>query len=345
MVVVPCHPAADIEPVVDELVAETLLADGPGVAVLVAEPGQKPFIKGYGLANLSTETAIDENSLFDLASVSKSITALTILALVEAGQFSLDSEVGSLLEEFQVPPRGRPITIRDLLQHTSGLQDYSEDFSEGDEEFAQLTAETHVEWLNGTTAKSPPGRTFEYNNSNYSLLVRVAEVVEGKSFDEVVRERIFQAAGMQVSFVYDAKPARLPKSAVKGYTVEDQSASPSELLTAITGDGNGYTSVKDLSRFVKALTEGRIVSSKLLREAWSPGEYDNGCPIREDGSSYGLGWELFPESYQVGHSGSWYGTSTYLLLNRQTKQAIAVLSNDENLEAEELAWGITGALE
>lgn len=342
---VPWLPASEIESVVDELVEEVILPQGPGVAVLVDLPGEETFTKGYGLANLSTEAPIDEESLFDLASVSKPITALTILALVEAGRFSLDTAVAELIEEFQVPQRGRPITIRDLLQHTSGLPDYSKDFSDDDEELARLTTETHVDWLNENETTGAPGRTFSYNNSNYSLLARVAEVVEGKSFAEVVEEWVFQPAGTQDTFVYDGTRPRLPKSAVKGYAVEGEEATPSEYLTDITGDGNVYSNVTDLARLMQALGDGEIVSAELLREAWAPGEFDNGSPIEDDGSSYGLGWEVFPDGPQVGHAGSWYGTSTYLLFNPETNQTIAVLSNDENLRAEDLAWDIARALE
>lgn len=151
---------------------------------------------------------------------------------------------------------------------------------------------------------------------------------------------------MQDSFVYDAIPLALPAAAVKGYSVEKGRARPSSFLTAITGDGNVYTSADDMGRFVQALWAGRIVSSQRLAQACAPGRLDNGRVINDEGGSYGLGWEWQQagKDIYVSHGGSWDGTSTALLINQRTKVAVVVLSNDENLDTDQIAVRIEKAV-
>jgi CubicO group peptidase (beta-lactamase class C family) len=117
-------PQTSVEPAIDGLVQNQGIArDGPGVAILIHQPGKVQFAKGYGLANLADRTPITPQTLFELASVSKTFTSTAVLILHERGKLSVDDEVRKFLPELPVY-RGRPIRIRDLLQHVSGLPDY-----------------------------------------------------------------------------------------------------------------------------------------------------------------------------------------------------------------------------
>jgi len=294
---------------------------------------------GYGLADVKAGTPITADSLFDLASVSKHMTAVAILTQVEKDKLKLDQPVAQYLDDFAVPVKGRPVTVNDLLHHVSGLADYTSDDWEGsDEEFAALTNERHLKWLNGTRPRRAPGVKYEYNNSEYALLASIVERISGQSFSQYAREHLFVPAGMTHTFILDGR-SRLPADAVKGYATSSKgkvkrSSSP----TVITGDGSVYTSVRELSLWDKALREHTIISRRSQELAWTNGRYDNGKPIRDDdGDGYGFGWVIEKKRHLVSHSGSWSGTATYLLLDLEKGLTVAVLSNDEKIDVSELA--------
>jgi CubicO group peptidase (beta-lactamase class C family) len=219
------------------------------------------------------------------------------------------------------------------------LADYtSDDWDGSDEEFAALTNERHLKWLNGTKPRRAPGIKYEYNNSEYVLLASIVERISGQSFSQYAHDHLFEPAGMTHTFILDGT-APLPSEAVKGYATNakgkvKQSSSP----TVITGDGSVYTSVRELSLWDKALRAHRIISRRSQELAWSNGRYDNGNPIRDDdGDGYGFGWTIEKKRHLVSHSGSWSGTATYLLLDLENGLTVAVLSNDEKADVSDLA--------
>ncbi len=321
--------AQGLDAAVDRILAGKLVPNGPGVAILVMKDGRPLLQKTVGFADVATKRPINRQTVFDLASVSKPITGLAIASLVEDGKLRLEDSVESVLPDFRVPRRGRAITIRDLLQHTSGLADYTSGYPGNDEKFAAITTELHLEWLNSTRPRLPSGRRFQYNNSNYTLLALIAERVSGLSFAEYCRRNVLRPARMKGSFVYDGS-RKLPRRAASGYLVRGRQVKSSQLLTNITGDGNVYTSIKDLVAFVRAIRRNRILKAATLEEVWTNGKMDNGAPIRDQGYGYGLGWEI--RGSERGHTGSWSGTSTFLVIDPVKDVAVAVMSNDERFD-------------
>ena len=324
------------------LLAKSFSPDGPGAAVLVSRNGAPIHLSGYGLADIKSRAPITPDSIFDLASVSKHITGVAILTLAAQGTLDPNAPLKKALPDFSVPDKGRPVTVSDLLHHVSGLADYTGDDWEGsDAEFAALTTETHLAWLNKTSPRRAPGVKFEYNNSEYALLALVVERLSGQTFNEYVREHLFRTAGMRQTFVRDGT-VKMPETAVKGYKVADdgkvhRASSP----TVITGDGSVYTSVRELALWDAALRGNALMDQKALQQAWKNGRFDNGKPVRdEDGNGYGFGWFIDPDKPLVFHSGSWDGTSTNLIMGRNNGLTVAVLSNDENADTEALAEAI-----
>lgn len=322
-----------------ELVENKIDSDGPGVAVLVSRNGVPLHMAGYGLADVKARLPITADSFFDLASVSKHMTGVAILTLVEKGKLILERPVADYLKDFRVPIKGRAVTVTDLLHHVSGLADYTSDDWEGsDEEFATLTNEGHLKWLNGTQPRRAPGVKYEYNNSEYALLALIVERLSGQSFAEYVRDHLFGPAGMERTFVLDGK-TKLPTTAVKGYETNKKgdlkrSSSP----TVITGDGSVYTSIRELSLWDKALRNQTVITRRSQELAWTNGRYDNGREIKtEDGDGYGFGWVLEKKRRIVSHSGSWAGSATYLLLDLEKGFTVAVLSNNGDLDTSDLA--------
>lgn len=313
--------------------------DGPGVAILVSRNGAPLHMAGYGMADVKRAAPITPDSLFDLASVSKHMTGVAILTLAEQGKLVIDKPVIEYLRDFRVPVKGRAVTVNDLLYHVSGLADYTSDDWEGsDEEFASLTNERHLKWLNNTRPRRAPGVKYEYNNSEYALLASIIERISGRSFAQYAREHLFAPAGMTHTFILDGTAA-LPAETVKGYATNTRSkVKRSSSPTVITGDGSVFASVRELSLWDKALRTHRIISRQSQELAWTNGRYDNGSPIRDDdGDGYGFGWTIEKKRHLVSHSGSWSGTATYLLLDLENGLTVAVLSNDDKADVSELA--------
>jgi CubicO group peptidase (beta-lactamase class C family) len=332
-------PQKACESEVRALVEKRIDGNRPGVAILVSRNGAPLHMGGYGLADVKMRAPITPDSLFDLASVSKHMTGVALLTLVEKGKLKVDQPVVEYLKDFAVPVKGRPVTILDLLHHVSGLADYtSDDWGGSDEEFASLTTEGHLKWLNGTRARRSPGMKYEYNNSEYALLALIVERVSGQSFAQYAHEHLFAPVGMTHTVILDGTE-KLPSSVVKGYaTNEKGKVKRSSSPTVITGDGSVYTSVRDLALWDKAIREHAIINRRSQELAWTNGRYDNGKPIKnDDGDGYGFGWVIEKKRQAVSHGGSWGGTSTYLLLDLEEGWTVAVLSNDEKTEVGELA--------
>ena len=166
----------------------------------------------------------------------------------------------------------------------------------------------------------------------------IVERLSGQSFAKYAQEHLFAPAGMAHTVILDGT-TKLPSQTVKGYATEDNGqVRPSFVPTAVTGDGNVYTSIRDLALWDKALRDHKIISKRSQELAWTNGRYDNGKPIRnDDGDGYGFGWVIEKNLKIVSHSGSWDGTASYLLLELEKGFTIAVLSNDEKTDVGDLA--------
>lgn len=316
----------------------TLIDNGPGVAVLVIDNGEIVHRSGYGFADIDAETLIDANSVFDLASVSKQFTALAIQILAERGELTINDTLASHVVEFVEPDPSRPITLKDLLHHVSGLDDYSGDSWEGtDDEFSNLTVQEHLAWINDHDLLRTPGTVYEYNNSGYVLLAHVVESVAGKTLPQFLQDEVFDPLDMDSSIVMnDADQTILNR--VTGYIVEDDEVSEESNPTAVYGDGNVFTNLNDLAKYDAALRNHSIINSQSINALFEAARLDNGNEIEDDGLGYGMGWEL-GDGY-VSHSGNWDGTSTYYLHFTEREDTVIVLSNDSNYDGETLAHAI-----
>jgi CubicO group peptidase (beta-lactamase class C family) len=321
------------------ILAEHFDADGPGAAVAVVRGGRSLIATAYGLADVDTGTPLTPRSVFDLASVSKQFTASAILALAADGKLELDGDVSEYVEDFEVEPEGRAVTISDLLHHTSGLANYtSEDYEDGDDAFERVTTETHLVWLNGTEPRQAPGVEFDYNNTNYALLALVIERVSGMSYEAFLSQRLFRPAGMRSTQVMD-RPGERIAGAVAGYATAE-GLRPSSLRSEIPGDGNVFTSVDDLIAWSRALDGDAVLSRELQRTLWTNGELDDGSPIDADEEGYGCGWTVAPDESGVWHSGAWYGTATFIARRHRDGLWVIVLSNDEDAAVQDIAHAL-----
>ena len=316
------------EKVVDALFHDFDRANSPGVAVIVIKEGKPLFAKGYGLADLEKKIPCTTNTNFRLASVTKQFTAMTVLILVEEGQLSLEDHLPKFFPEF--PAYGKTISLHHLLTHTSGLPNYEDHIPDGT---TIPLSDRDVLFILRQQSKTdfPPGAQFHYSNSAYALLALIVESVSGKTFSAFVKEKIFNPLGMTNSIAYVAGLSCVPNRAygyvngTSGWELSDQS-----VTSAVLGDGGIYSSVADLFKWDLALYTEKLISLKLLADAFTAHSSQSDFK----GSGYGYGWYVgnFRETKRIWHYGSTCGFSTRIERFPGRRLGLIVLSNRRDAE-------------
>ncbi len=228
-------------------------------SVLVAVDGDVILQKGYGWTDSKSQFPATEKTLFNVASITKSFTAIAIFRLIEQGRLRLEDTLPLYFKD--VPKEKQPITLRQLLLHTSGLkQNYSSDgIAERDSAVAAILQDD---------LKFAPGSDFCYSNENYELLAAIIEVVSGVSYEVFVRENILARAKMNDTRFW-AEAGGLETRAVAQKNRELQLDNLRRNWGYI-GSGGLYTTVGDLYRWFTSLKIGEILSPKSLSLMWEP---------------------------------------------------------------------------
>src|SRR5580658_10768019 len=192
---------------IDSVFASLKSATAPGAAALVVHHGRVVFRRGYGVTDLRTLHKINEHTDFRLASFTKQFTAACIMLLARDGKLSYDDHLTHFFPEF--PAYGNSITVRNLLNHTSGLEDYEDLLTQQypgtpPEKIPQILDAGVLKLLEQqTTVKFPAGTKWEYSNSGYAVLAMIVEKVSGKPFGEFLQERIFTPLKMTNTLAYE----------------------------------------------------------------------------------------------------------------------------------------------
>jgi CubicO group peptidase (beta-lactamase class C family) len=320
--------------------------DAPGAAVLVVDNGKIAFRRGYGLTDLREMQPIDAKTNFRLASFTKQFTAMCIMLLVHDGKLHYDDHLTDIFAEF--PAYGKTITIRNLLNHTSGLPDYEDLYMKKypktpEDKIPQIHDAEVLKLLEEqTSGRFPAGTKWEYSNSGYVVLGLIVEKVSGKSFGEFLRERIFTPLKMKTTLAYENGKNKVPNRAYghtrekDGWRETDQSPT-----SATLGDGGIYSSIDDLAKWDRALREHTLLSEAEMQFALQPVRPTGGSAQSEDGKpvSYGFGWFLDPyyDHKRMWHDGETIGFRTTIQRFTTDKLAIIVLANRTDIDPEQMA--------
>jgi CubicO group peptidase (beta-lactamase class C family) len=292
----------------------------PGAALMVSHLGKVVFEQCFGMANIEEKLPVTRQTNFRLASLTKQFTALAILILAEQNKISLDQRLTDFLPEF--PEYGREITVRHLLNHTSGVPDYETLIPEGrtrqlnDEDVLQLLSEQK-------SALFPHGTAYQYSNSGYVLLGRIIEQVDGRRLADFLNQNIFEPLGMSGTWI---EGGRRQENRAFGYSRGESEFKRTDqsLTSAVLGDGGIYSSLADLFRWDKALLSDKLVPGKWLKEAFTPGELANGKR-----TGYGFGWQIiqYRGLRAFTHSGSSIGFRNFIARFPEQKTTVVVLTN------------------
>lgn len=329
-----------------------LVHDGdPGAAVLVAKDGRILFERGYGVTDLRTLRRIDSRTNFRLASVTKQFTAAAVMLLVREGKLSYEDTLTSVFPGY--PEYGRTITIRHLLNHTSGLPDYEDLMPTADPalpvEKAQIRDAGVLELLKKQEkGKFVPGSKWAYSNSGYVVLGLVIEKISGRPFPDFLRERVFEPLGMEGTMAYVRGANEVPNRAF-GHSREagawrETDQSPT---SATLGDGGIYSSLADLLKWDEALRRHTLLSEAEMRPALTPVRVPEQSPQEPDGApaEYGFGWFLNPWQGRprMWHYGESIGFRTAIQRFTADGLTAVVLANRADLSAADLALKTAGA--
>jgi CubicO group peptidase (beta-lactamase class C family) len=310
---------------IDHQITRLLIDSSFNGTVLIARYGMVIYERSFGFSSYSRAEPMNIETTFQLASISKTFTAAAVLMLHNKGLLNIDHKVTEYIPEFPY----NNITIRHLLTHTSGLQNYmwlverqwKKRQLPTNEDILQLFI-THRRGLNFT-----PGQRFDYSNSGYVFLALLMERVSGKSYAEYVTENIFEPLEMSRSFVYDLhNPAPIENRAY-GYR---QSRGrhiiiPDDQLDGPLGDKGIFSTVHDLYKWDQALHRSRLLPSQLWLQAFENARLNNDTLV-----NYGMGWRL--QNYLgkkiVHHPGRWHGFRTSFKRFVDDHSTIIVLSNN-----------------
>ncbi|CAN5319350.1 hypothetical protein BH09BAC1_BH09BAC1_13530 [soil metagenome] len=328
---------------VDSLVNEWYTSARFNGTILVAERGEILYRGALGYGNFDTKDTLTLDAPFQLASVSKPITAIAVLQLFEQGKINLDYAVQYYIPEL---PHSN-ITVRHLLTHRSGISRYmwlgdahwkDKDGALSNCDMLDLFAQ------HGLPLEFTPGTKFVYNNSNYALLALLVEEITGNDFDDYVRQNIFLPLGMKNSFIYTkCKQIEIPNK-VLGYVSGGKGKFGevnNDYLNGVTGDKGVYSSVEDLFKLDQALYDETLLKRSTIEAAFTPyGHLPNS--FKDD---YGLGWRI--DKYRpniVYHTGWWKGFRTMFIRKLDTRHTIIALNNRENMLPYKLCWEILDQL-
>jgi CubicO group peptidase (beta-lactamase class C family) len=323
-------PAAKIGRI-EEAVASFMEAKGiPGLSLAVAVGDEVVWQRGFGKSDLENGIPATAATAYRIASVTKPVTAVAAMQLVEQGKLDLDAPVQKYAPTF--PIKDFPVTTRQLLAHQGGIRNYRRGEGERISRYASLTEALSV--FKDAPLESEPGTRYAYSTFGYVLLGVVVEGASGLSYPEYIRERIFKPAGMKhadVDDVYALIPHRARGYHPKVYAVFDGNVRNASLMDSSykVPAGGIVATAEDMARFAIAVQNGTLIKPETFVQMSMPRKTRDG---QETG--YGYGWYVDGRTGRkpdgsVWHGGVQQGFTADLWILPERRFALAILTNLE----------------
>lgn len=318
----------------DKILNERFSATEPGAAVLVVQNDKILLRKGYGIAEMNRKVPVSPDMVFRIGSITKQFTSTAILKLVEDGRLSLQDDLSKYLSDFKTQ---HPITIEQLLNHTSGIKSYTSvpERMTTEAKKTKVSVAEMMGYIQSYPNDFKPGEKWLYNNSAYFLLGAVIEKVTGKTYNDYISQTFFKPLKMTASYPDDSKP--IAKQAA-GYTkgegdkfVMADYVHPSIPYSA----GSIFSTLDDLWKWNQAVFSYKLVKKELLEKAWEPTQTTNGSV-----ESYGYGWQLgkVGDAKAIGHGGGIDGFVSFEVYVPEKKIYVAILANTMTMNPEDIAY-------
>ena len=312
---------------VDKLFAKWDSTISPGAALAIIKDGEIIYKRGYGMANLEHSVPITSTSVFRIGSTSKQFTASCIAILALEGKISLDDDIRKYIPE--IPKYQKPITVRNLVHHTSGLRDYTGLLplagyrTDAD---SPTIVETIEMLARQKSLNFTPGEMYSYSNSGYFLMSIIVERVSGKSLNDFAREHIFEPLGMKNTHFHDDFQM-IVKNRADGYSPRKNGFRIHMTNWDHVGDGGIYTTVEDLYLWDQAFYNNKL-GKEFIELIQTPGVLNNGEKLDY---AFGLRKSNYKGLKTVGHSGGWVAFSSHMVRYPEQKFTVVCLANSGTL--------------
>jgi D-alanyl-D-alanine carboxypeptidase len=324
---VPVEPSSAIGQQIDALLNATVAHQRlAGVSLAVARDGAILYAKGYGYRDMAKRLPATPQTIYNIASNSKQFTAACVLLLQQDGKLNIDDKLSKYLPEL---PYAGEVTIREVLNHTSGLSDYLDIVDN-----TSLTPAKVYGALPKLKLRFPPGSKYEYSNSNYIIAGLVVARVSGMSYDEFLRKRILVPLDLRSTSVGTA-PKDLPDGALGYMVVKGRIVPTVQQTVAILDfpDGNVNSTVLDLVKWDDALDSGRVVDEQMLKMMFTPSAHKTDW---QDGYGLGVAMGHIGAHREIVHTGGWTGFSSENATFPDDRFAIILLSNNDEFSKDAL---------
>ncbi|CAN5881937.1 hypothetical protein BH11MYX2_BH11MYX2_04360 [soil metagenome] len=299
----------------------TLAADAPAVQVVIEQHGKVILDRAYGVIDLENQVPATPESVFAIGSISKQFGAAAIMQQVQAGKLSLDDKLEKWMPTF---PRADRLTVRNLLQHTSGIVDFEYNGTWPTTMGVSRTTDEVIATFRDLPPLFEPGTRWSYSSSNYVLLGAILEKVSGQALADYLAQHVFAAAGLTHTRMCDSY-AVIPQRA-RGYSSTPPTFVPAAWshLTQFGVAGGLCSTARDLLQWQHALEGGKVVSAASYKQMSTPGELSDGTQIH-----YGLGLSQlrFAGHVRIMHSGGVSGFVAELEHFTDDDLRVAVVSN------------------
>jgi CubicO group peptidase (beta-lactamase class C family) len=315
---------------IDAYIEDTLTQQHiPSLSVAVVREGTPVLRKSYGMANLEHFIPATERSVYEIASVGKTFTAMLTMMLVEEGKISLDSPIALYLD---APPEAWfPVTIKHILSHQSGIPDYTQVENYWDVALSQKNlAKTEILALvSDLPLNFQPGEFYGYDNTGFYLLGLMLEKVSGQSYADLLRDRIFTPLGMKATTLHH--PREIVAHRAAGYRWQNEKLvnKPFYNPVAMYSAGGLISNIEDLVKWERALHNATLLNSSTLDLMWTPIYPSLGKEWEKNKYVAGLGWQVvnYTNRRVVGHNGSVVGFASNITRFIDDKLTVIVLCN------------------
>lgn len=291
----------------------------PGVSLVVVRDGKIDYVKSYGYSNLEHKVLVKPETIFQAGSVGKQFTAFAVMLLVQDGKMNLDDK---LTKYFPDAPSGwDSITVRNLLNHTSGFGDYTNNFNY----WANYTEDSLYQEYKKRPLLFKAGEKQRYSNMGYATLGIIISKVAGKFYGEYLKERVFTPLGMSTARIITEE--NIVPNRAAGYRLVNDSIKNQEWVSPsinTTADGSMYVTALDMAKWEAGLNAGKLLKKEYYDMMWAPTKLNDGTF-----EQYGFGWSLDSVNGKriVEHNGSWQGFECTIKRYPEKKIAVVVFAN------------------
>lgn len=307
---------------INSIVSLQYSANEPGITILVAKDGKVIYKKALGKSNLELNIPIEVNSVFQIGSITKQFTAVSILMLAEQGKLNIEDKIGKYIPEYIEV--GRDITIHHLLNHTSGIKNKTPLSEKNYTSRMDRSPKELITYFKDEPLAFKPGEKFKYSNAGYILLGQIIETISKQSYGQFIQENIFDKIEMTSSYYGNMKNI-IPNRAT-GYKIKQGEFINADYMNLSLAYSAGaiLSTTEDLLKWQNALLQNTLLKESSIKQAMTPTLLNTGKRIPY---GYGFRFSRLGNSPVIAHTGSTKGFTSIALFLPQEKTYITVLTN------------------